>query len=490
MPLIELSPNVRRHVGHSQSSRSLDKGLHPPTNPASALAPDAVQSMLKTTTEMGDIGQFSVRPSLPRSGSRMLALRRRSGSFDSTFIPALSRHRSRPLRSSAQTHHGPRQVPSSATLSRQDTIRSSLTSYRNNPRARQRNVRPYPSRIEGAASPRVGPPSLYTHRSLVTLRSRKDFPSMRSVSPVGHTRRLCKPSYRATSPAYSDALPQNYNFQLDYHRSESVGTPGSSPVSAFPRFAGVPGYFPPVNSSMASFVRFPSPAVQPRHYRPRRSPFPSRTNTPASGSIREMQRSPTGSTIPQYYDYTEAFAEEGCFSSDIGASANSLPFNMDQTILENEPPSHPRRAQTPFGTMPGSAFYPAELPTKHNRTTSEQSKYSAGANFLNRKSSQDFSRRSKTPHAADQKVSERSLDLTLSGITLFHRCSMSKHSRQQRLQCQRKVTPVSPLRLRAEQVRPLLPVHSSQMRVEARVIWRVSPPGYILLYRVIIATTS
>jgi hypothetical protein len=81
-PLTEVSPNTRRHVGHSQSSRSLRKGLHRLTNTVSSLAPDAVQSMLKTTTETGDIGQFSVRPSpLPRSGSRMVALRRRSGSL-------------------------------------------------------------------------------------------------------------------------------------------------------------------------------------------------------------------------------------------------------------------------------------------------------------------------------------------------------------------------------------------------------------------------
>src|SRR2546421_5482039 len=127
MPLTQVSPNLHQHVGHSPSSQSLS------AHPGSSLAPGAVQSMLKTTTETGDIGQFSVRPSVPRSGSRVLALRQRSGSFDATFVQALSRHTSRPHRSSAQTCYGPRKMTSPAALFRNDTIRSSLNSYGNNP---------------------------------------------------------------------------------------------------------------------------------------------------------------------------------------------------------------------------------------------------------------------------------------------------------------------------------------------------------------------
>jgi hypothetical protein len=337
----------------------------------------------------------------------MLATRRRSGSFDSSFPSALPRHRSRTLRSKAQIHNEPRQMPSLSTLSRQDTIRSNLTSYRNNPRVRQRNSRPYSYRMEGMASPPVGPHGLYSHRSLITLRSQKDFSSVRSNSPVGHPQRLRAPGYRATSPAYSDALSHRYDFQPNDYRPASVGTAGSSPVSSFPRPPGMPGYFPHMNSSMPSFARFPSPAVQAPQYRYRRSPFPSRTSTPLSMSKRELQRSPTGSSTPQYYDYTESFEEEGCFFSDINASANSLPFNIDQTILENQLAFNPRRAQTPFGNMSGSAFRPAELPTNHSRTTGEQSKHSSVANIPNRKSSRAFPKRSKTPQAADEKVSGR-----------------------------------------------------------------------------------
>jgi hypothetical protein len=84
---------------------------------------------------------------------------------------------------------------------------------------------------------------------------------------------VARTSYRATSPTYSDALSHRYNFQPNYYRSASVGTADSSPVSTFPRPAGMPGYFPHMNSSMASFARFPSPVMQGPYYGYRRSPF-------------------------------------------------------------------------------------------------------------------------------------------------------------------------------------------------------------------------
>jgi hypothetical protein len=91
-------------------------------------------------------------------------------------------------------------------LSRGDTIHSSLTSYRNNPRTRPRNTRPYQYGTEGMAIAAVGPHGLYGHRSPVTLPSQRDFFHMSSNSPRCHPGRLRRPSYRATSPAYSDTL--------------------------------------------------------------------------------------------------------------------------------------------------------------------------------------------------------------------------------------------------------------------------------------------
>ena len=58
-------------------------------------------------------------------------------------------------------------------------------------------------------------------------------------------------------------LSHGYNLRPHYYRSASVGTAALSPISAFHRPAGMPGYFPHMNGAAASFVQFPSPAVHP-----------------------------------------------------------------------------------------------------------------------------------------------------------------------------------------------------------------------------------
>ena len=479
MPLTEISPNVRRPRSHSQAAQSLRK-CPTATKTATSLAPDGVQRMLRTSTETGDIGQFSVRPSrLPRSGSRALATRRRSGSFDSSFPLARPRHRSRGFHIKPQINNGPRQMPSSSTLSRQDTIRSSLTSYHNNPRARPRNARLHRFAIEGMVGPPVGPHGLYSHRSLMTLRSQGGFSSVSSNSPLGHAGRTRRQGYRAISPAYSDVLASDYSLQPHYHGSTSVDTATSSPISALSRPAGVPGYSPYMTSSLASFRRFPSPAVQPPYYSSRRPVFPTRTNTPASLSTLGLQRSLTGSTIPQYYDYTESFAEEDYLSSDVDASATALHLNMDQTASEHRLRSISRRPQTPHNTMSRSAFHPAELSTIHRRTASEQSKQSFVANVPDRSFGRKVSTRSKTL-MVDQKVSTGPIENVFANcnmtttrwleLTRSVRCLVLVHNMPRQRKRQKKTTPADTRRLHAEPARPLLPVLSFQMPAGARVI--------------------
>ncbi|KIW63065.1 hypothetical protein PV04_09943 [Phialophora macrospora] len=96
----------------------------------------------------------------------------------------------------------------------------------------------------------------------------------------------------------------------------------------------------------------------------------------SAASFKGLTKSPTESTTPHYYDYSESFIEEDCFSPPDDPSASNLPFNMDETIMEDEDIPERRQAQSPFGTMPGSAFRPMELPTSHSRRPSETSKLS------------------------------------------------------------------------------------------------------------------
>ena len=389
MVLTEASPNLQTRLSASTSVKSSAPDGAPKKNNAKA-ADRAVKSMLRTTTELGDSAQFSTRPPrVPRSGSRIQSTRPRSGSFDSSFASALHHRRSPPRPHAARRRYAPRPTPSLPGISSQGTIRSNLTGYHPNPRSRRRGGRRYdPRGLEDLTSPTSGMHGLYSHRSLVTLRSRRDFPRLHSSSPFPYHPHSGTVDIRSGSPALSDAHSSFQLYRSRFCRHGSFATAASSPVSLYPTHQAPLGYRPDLNGSFASLTRLPSPAVPPISYTPSGQRIPSRSSTPHSMSMLDprfrssvgthstpgLPKSPTGSSTPYYYDYTESFVEEGCFSPDPAESMAPLPMNMNQTIMEDGPPPVFRHAQTPFGTRPGSKFQPSELPTQHNCRPSELSK--------------------------------------------------------------------------------------------------------------------
>ena len=364
MPLTEVSANVRRNGSHSQKPAHASSQSQSPNK----VKPDAVSSMLRTSTETGDVGQFSARPSrVPRSASR-IPTRRRSGSLNA---PATSLRPStrRPI-PRYDSHRPPRTVPSCSALSRHDTVLTGLTSYHSNPRTRRRGASRVPNGFGRRPSPAAAM-NLHSHPSFLTLPGRL--------------------GYRPVSPAVSDAhsMPA-YSRAPGFHRAPSVATAASSPGSMFNRDLLCSSR--EVNNSTSSLSRFPSPSMPGAYPAIRRSPFPSRNATPVSAwlhnptrqhngsveSFHTVQRSGTGSTTPVYYDYTEAF-EEYCQFPVPEMPISNL-FSADHTIPEQEPGRLTRQAQTPFGMVEGSVFKPCEMPTQHNRTHSSQSKLSSGNN--------------------------------------------------------------------------------------------------------------
>ena len=377
MPLSEISSNVRRSGSNVREKAPSEAGsLSTPSLP-----PSAVQSMLKNTTELGDLGQFALRPSrLPRSGSRHLSTRPRSGSFDASFASALRHERSSQVRRAGR-HHGSRPIASSSGIVARNISQSNLSSYTNASRRRRYPPGPHPYPLQGVNSPGPGQRGLYHHRSLVTLRSRSSIPH----SPMLHPSQMRRSGHGASSPAYSDMRYGSHTPRPGFRSTPSVGTIGSSPASMRPRHYGAPAYRPDFNGSYTSLVRLPSPAVSYNRYGPYPGPAPIRTPTPSSMMFHQQQammsnsslggipKSPTGSTVPQYYDYSESFIEEDCFSPDGAPDATQPPLNMDRTLLETVPTPPSRHAQTPFGTKEGSSYNPIELPTEHNRRPSELS---------------------------------------------------------------------------------------------------------------------
>ena len=337
------------------------------SNSTVEISASSVQSMLKTTTEIDDIGLLPRRPSSrpsrpPLSDSQRL--RRRS-----SFLLAPSNDKyprtdgSWPSRS-LQHRQFPHGIP------RKDIANPGF------PSKRQR-YRPDGSGnwslYNQSYGPRYGPGSrLYSRRSSATLRSH-DYTS-RFLSQTAHPDSIQDQGHRAVSPAYSEA--QAYNPRYPFNRTPSLA---SSPSSSFywqSTHRGS-GYNTDCNHSTPSFAS-PSPGFSPGYPSVRSSPYPSRTVTPVSlrlpspptvpmqgyDTAFRMQRSPSTSSTPVYYDYSETFGEDGHFFSRQDLSLVSLPFNLEETIHEHGPPPVIRQAQTPFGTVPGSMFVPSELPTE------------------------------------------------------------------------------------------------------------------------------
>jgi hypothetical protein len=201
---------------------------------------------------------------------------------------------------------------------------------------------------------------------------------MPSHSPVIHPGHITGPPNRVCSPAYSDMRSMSHTPMPAFIRAPSVATMGSSPHSLRPYHQGPPGYRREANASYTSLIRLPSPAVSFSRNSPYLMPMALRAPTPSSASFRHqamisnpslqsIPRSPTGSSVPQYYDYSESFLEDENVTPYFTQDPSQPPLNMDQTVLAGMPIPPPRDAQTPFGTKEGSAFLPVELPTDHNR---------------------------------------------------------------------------------------------------------------------------
>lgn len=332
MPLAELDANLPR-----DGSRPSGKGRPPlPTLPPPL--PNPVSSMLRTSTEVGDLSPFARPPQ--RSHSRLSSRSASSYANGNANGNANLRPPRRPMPRNESRRFRP-------PLSRQDTGRSSLRSYHSSARPR---YRPPTNRYGPDRRPSPAPAGIYSHPSLSNLRTRS--------------------GYRPTSPALSDAqsLP-NYDHYNPRCRAPSLATAASSSASIFNQDMMYANR--EINNSTPSLRRFPSPAIPGPYQRYGWSPGPGRRTPipPPWSALPEPDQIPTRPTTASsgqlYYDYTEAFTE----NFDQGEHISPL-FSADHAIPEQGPPPS-RQAQTPFGALAGSVFRPSEMATRHNRRESE-----------------------------------------------------------------------------------------------------------------------
>lgn len=257
MPLTELDPNISGRLSRASNMSSGSRGTRRSTQPQSDLLSTGVMNMLRTSTELGDIGGVSGgvpsgssfgKPARASQVSRPAHRRRSNNNHTSrvslgsnqtqTTNGISSKHRSRPSTSS---------VP-----------HKSITNSLNVPQFLPDTVSPTVMNLPGT-SPLVPPArlskegrsySLTNHyvppqklsapRSFASLRHPE--PVQRPRSPYRYPTRLKRPGYRSPSPAMSDVTsgpPRRYQGQSSLTRIRT------SPVSPLLPYEMTSAPFPP-----------------------------------------------------------------------------------------------------------------------------------------------------------------------------------------------------------------------------------------------------
>ena len=327
MPPSELSSNHPTRNGIGQPQDDLHEGRFRTGTPNGDensdifKNPSSIQSMLRNTTEMGNVGQFSVKPSrvpvsLPRqSNSRLTPSKQRHpGAYynrpeDSSIRhPPLHPNQSIPAFNGSgfqnhipRPHRGPARSPSIEDYRSYSTTKSSHASH---------GLATNHTHAIGAYDGSGGPHSLGPRL------------------PFAYPTRLKRPGYRPSSPALSELNKQNRS-QTSLHRRPSFRT--NSPSSLHTNGAPSPWrkgvnrsdtllrYYP--QSAVPISGRAPSPSsTSPRPPTPKTSP----SLTSVASSTNGFHATTKGSWInpqspdpsPIFYDYTEAFEEQGVEQQD------------------------------------------------------------------------------------------------------------------------------------------------------------------------------
>ena len=352
MPLTEL-PHSHINRNRSRSIRSDNASHRSESRPTKASAPDPLQTMLKTTTEIGDVGPLVFESSRRHHRFTRESLLRADGSYGPVnehahgYRPRRSRYLEHPERRdgallvsqnrlpsrSASVYGGARSIPSPATS-------QNLSSYDHD-----HDHRSYSLTHSSNTSY-----SLPNRRSHVSPKSFGELHLMRPRSPFVYPTKLKRPGFRPSSPAFSQYNGSDVRAANGLDCGLSHRT--SSPSSLYARRRVPAGVSPDCNQSMPS-LPIRSPYERAKHCGARTPPLPTRmpkykhlpdhdcvvtsvlehnTVTVGDQGSRTLATQP-----PRYYDYSEAFEEHGvCHGANHSEASVSI---IDQTIPEGRLPS-------------------------------------------------------------------------------------------------------------------------------------------------------
>ncbi|MCJ1299740.1 hypothetical protein MMC08_002533 [Hypocenomyce scalaris] len=337
MPLSEISSNSAGRKRTAGSSIESPSNGTIPTLKSSAQrkadfkpTPSSLQAMLKNTTETGNVGQFSIKPTrIPYPTTRRASQRQMSSD----------------TRASAQRHPEQHRESEQAKekyipfRSYRDTTASSVISLYQSESQKSLHV---PSETDNQDYHSYS--MTQSSRNSYSVSNQRSFANLRAPgeltrSPLAYPTRLKRPGYRPSSPALSDF-------------SRSVPSLVNPPSAFIPRHDRA--------QRMASaLIRVPTP-----------TPLACRQNAGTHAQDQWARSVPNlsvgsrqvPSSTPLYYDYTEAFEEESLFHS-TSVSVESL---VDQPIPKDRPVNHELD-----GNLTSN---PIELPVHSSASTSSSSR--------------------------------------------------------------------------------------------------------------------
>ncbi|KAL8850745.1 MAG: hypothetical protein Q9221_004313 [Calogaya cf. arnoldii] len=323
-PLAELSvnrPGKTRQTGlHTNPGKARPASLALDEPPSSLPAASAIQSMLKNTTELGDIGSYITKATkLPRQRSNTIGHYSRDHQQHRPRAPCAS-DRGPGNYTSQRHYHQPRYHYREHPL-------------RHNPS--QRNNRDHSLTSDTQASQDQRSDSL-TQSSSLNSRRLSVHPSLPSVRPYGYAvprprsplvypARLKRPGYRPSSPAFSELNRSDGALHNTVHRAYSTRTVSPLSISSQRRAPAV--WNQAFNRSDPLLYHHQVVPLSRKHDGNRSPPFlrrgPLRRSPLGShrSSIIVKARAPNGSgssssneqapsSTPLFYDYSEAFETE------------------------------------------------------------------------------------------------------------------------------------------------------------------------------------
>ncbi|KUJ22265.1 uncharacterized protein LY89DRAFT_291737 [Mollisia scopiformis] len=322
--------------------------------------PKGLETMLKTTTETGDIGMFSIKPSRVPNPSNTP---RRIGTGLSEIDMQKTRQAFQPY--GVPIVDDRRRLPSYA----RDNSSEALSMYETASQKSASRTFDDPDYRSYSMTQTYSSYTLSNHRSYTSLRSQPDGNGViqRPRSPFAYPTRLKRPGFRPSSPALTDGGAVDYSRRVEIGRAPyGAGQSTSSPASLYAQKRRPPlSLRHEANRSTPSLLsqsspprRSSSPLVprqnglsggdwQRRHVTASGNTSPARSTLSVASTVNLYATLPTSSATttpgklhppsPLYYDYTEDFEVEVCAQPQVLDPPPQ--FRIEKTIPEDRPMS-------------------------------------------------------------------------------------------------------------------------------------------------------